>query len=118
MYRVELLSLTGGYLIGDIVHILLLKIAIGLNLSNYRAICSQLNITLDNHSVSSTCILSTNQRIAIYAGCFTAAVVLSVVRSLLFYYICVNASRVLHNRMFASVLRAPVRFFDINPIGQ
>ena len=37
--------------------------------------------------------------------------------AILFYFICVNASRVLHNWMFASVLRALVRFFDTNPIG-
>ena len=71
----------------------------------------------ENNSVPSTCFLSTNQRIAIYAGCSIAAVVLSFIRALLFYYICVNASRVLHDRMFASVLRAPVLFFDTNPIG-
>ena len=85
-----------------------------------RATCSQLNTTLElaeNRSVPSTCYLSTNQRIAIYAGCSIAAVVLSFIRALLFYFICVNASRVLHNRMFASVLRAPVLFFDNNPIG-
>ena len=87
----------------------------------YRAICSQLNITLQleqNNSVPSTCFLSTNQRIAIFAGCSMAAVMLSFIRALLFYFICVNASRVLHNRMFASVLRAPVLFFDTNPIGE
>ena len=86
----------------------------------YRATCSQLNITLElegNNSVPSTCFLTTNQRIAIYAGCSMAAVVLSFIRALLFYFICVNASRVLHNRMFASVLRAPLLFFDTNPIG-
>ena len=86
----------------------------------YRATCSQFNITLElegNNSVPSTCFLTTNQRIAIYVGCSMAAVVLSFIRALLFYFICVNASRVLHNRMFASVLRAPVLFFDTNPIG-
>ena len=29
-----------------------------------------------------------------------------------------NASRSLHNRMFAAILRAPMRFFDTNPSGR
>ena len=39
-------------------------------------------------------------------------------RSVLFFYICVNAAKILHNRMFGAVLRAPIRFFDTNPIGK
>ena len=87
----------------------------------HRAICSQINITLQmeaNVSISPTCFLSRDQRIAIYTGCSVATVLLSFARAILFYFICVNASRVLHNRMFASVLRAPVLFFDNNPIGK
>lgn len=29
-----------------------------------------------------------------------------------------NASRTLHKRMFAAILRAPMRFFDTNPSGR
>ena len=54
----------------------------------------------------------------IYSGLVGATFVLSVTRSVLFYYVCVNAARILHNRMFGAVLRAPIRFFDINPIGE
>lgn len=89
--------------------------------SCFRAICSQLNITLrleENISVPSTCFLSTRQRIIIYSACTASAIVISFTRAILFYFICVNASRVLHNRMFASVLRAPVHFFDTNTIGK
>ena len=39
-------------------------------------------------------------------------------RSVLFFYVCVNAAKILHNRMFGAVLRAPIRFFDTNPIGK
>lgn len=79
-----------------------------------------MNLTFElelNASVSSSCYLSTNQRIAIYSASAMAAVVLNLFKTLLFYFICINASRVLHNWMFGAVLRAPVRFFDINPIG-
>ena len=85
-----------------------------------RAICSQRDATgqlESNSSISGTCHLSTEERIIIYVGVCVAAVVLSFARSLLFYFICVNASRVLHNRMLSRIFRAPVRFFDSNPIG-
>ena len=54
----------------------------------------------------------------IYSGLVGAASILSVTRSVLFFYVCVNAARILHNRMFGSVLRAPIRFFDTSPIGK
>lgn len=38
-------------------------------------------------------------------------------RTILFFILLINAARVVHNRMFAKVLRAPVRFFDTNAIG-
>ena len=47
----------------------------------------------------------------------SGALLINIFRSLLFYVVIVNASRVLHNRMFGSVLRAPMRFFDTNPSG-
>lgn len=36
----------------------------------------------------------------------------------MFYKICMNASKTLHNRMFANVLKAPMSFFDSNPSGR
>ena len=114
------MSLTGGFPTGDPNSVLLL-IFYTQNLSTYRAVCSQLNVTFhieENHSISSTCLLSTTHRIAIYTACFVVAVVLNVIRAFLFYYICVNASCVLHSKMFSAVLRTPMRFFDTNPMGQ
>ena len=54
----------------------------------------------------------------IYSGLVGTAFILSVTRSAVFFYVCVNAARILHNRMFGAVLRAPIRFFDTNPIGK
>ena len=119
--RVDLLSLIGGCLTGKHSHPNgHTKYSYLINVFCSRATCSQINITLrleENISVPSTCFLSTRQRIIIYSACAASAIVLSFTRAILFYFICVNASRVLHNRMFASVLGAPVRFFDTNPIG-
>lgn len=66
---------------------------------------------------TSICSLSTNDRIYFYSGIIVFAVVMNFARALGFCYICVNASRILHNRMFRVILRAPVLFFDTNPIG-
>ena len=89
------------------------------SLPSYRADCSTTNISrLENVTLRSTCYLSTNQRIGIYTGTTAAAILVNFARTITFYFVCVNASRVLHNRMFAAVLRAPVLFFDTNPIGE
>ena len=45
-------------------------------------------------------------------------IVINLARAIAFFFVCVNASRVLHDRMFASILRVPVLFFDTNPIGR
>ncbi|XP_057680007.1 ATP-binding cassette sub-family C member 4-like [Corythoichthys intestinalis] len=56
--------------------------------------------------------------LGIYSGLTAAAVVLGYVRSLVIFHGLVRSTQMLHNRMFSAVLRAPVRFFDINPIGR
>ena len=45
-------------------------------------------------------------------------IITTIVRYCCFIALVVNASRNLHNQMFASVSRAPVLFFDTNPIGK
>lgn len=47
-----------------------------------------------------------------------ATVLFGIARSLLVFYVLVNSSQALHNKMFESILRAPVLFFDRNPIGK
>ena len=41
----------------------------------------------------------------------------SMIRAVLFFTICLKASIKLHDRMFQSVTRAPLLFFQSNPIG-
>lgn len=47
-----------------------------------------------------------------------ATVLFGIARSLLVFYVLVHSSQTLHNKMFESILRAPVLFFDRNPIGK
>ena len=49
---------------------------------------------------------------------FTATLfVFSLIRSIHFFVMCTNASIALHNEMFKAVIRAPLRFFEQNDVG-
>lgn len=47
-----------------------------------------------------------------------ALVVISLLRSFLFFSLAMRASTRLHNNMFAAITRAPMRFFHSNPSGR
>eukprot|EP00903_Cladosiphon_okamuranus_P016201 g14950.t2 len=47
-----------------------------------------------------------------------AAVVVSLFRAVLTFFSLVKASHRLHNRMLTRVIRAPILFFDSNPVGR
>ena len=76
-------------------------------------------IRLSTYNIIVTVLLCMNSLTPaeIYSGLVGSAVLLSILRAVLFYFLCVNAARKLHNMMFGAILRAPVRFFDRNPIG-
>ncbi|XP_057563502.1 ATP-binding cassette sub-family C member 4-like [Hippopotamus amphibius kiboko] len=54
----------------------------------------------------------------IYSVLTVGTVLFGITRSLLIFYVLVNSSKTLHNKMLESILRAPVLFFDRNPIGR
>ncbi|XP_037318658.2 ATP-binding cassette sub-family C member 4-like isoform X2 [Pungitius pungitius] len=56
--------------------------------------------------------------LGIYSGLTAAAVVFGYARSLVIFRGLVMSSQVLHNNMFSAVLRTPIHFFDVNPIGR
>ncbi|XP_064413746.1 multidrug resistance-associated protein 4 isoform X2 [Latimeria chalumnae] len=56
--------------------------------------------------------------LGVYAGLTGATILFGLMRSLLVFKILVDASQTLHSKMFKATLRAPVLFFDINPIGR
>uniref|UniRef100_A0A8C4INZ7 Multidrug resistance-associated protein 4 n=1 Tax=Dicentrarchus labrax TaxID=13489 RepID=A0A8C4INZ7_DICLA len=52
------------------------------------------------------------------SGLTATSVVFGFLRSLLFFNVLVSSAQTLHNSMFNAILRTPVHFFDINPIGR
>ena len=64
------------------------------------------------------CNLTNEQRIGVYGGLTGLVVVLCVGRNMLFFLLILRSSRLFHNKMFGAVLRAPVLFFDTNPVGR
>ena len=52
------------------------------------------------------------------SGLTVSTVLFGITRSLLIFYVLVNSSQTLHDKMLESILRAPVLFFNRNPIGK
>uniref|UniRef100_A0A8C0IGK9 ATP binding cassette subfamily C member 4 n=1 Tax=Bubo bubo TaxID=30461 RepID=A0A8C0IGK9_BUBBB len=52
------------------------------------------------------------------SGLTVATILFGIIRSLLVFQVLVNSGQTLHNKMFQSILKAPVLFFDRNPIGR
>ncbi len=52
------------------------------------------------------------------SGLTASSVVFGFLRSLVFFNVLVSSAQTLHNSMFDAILRTPVHFFDINPIGK
>lgn len=55
--------------------------------------------------------------IVIFSILVGALFVLSLVRTTMFFTICMTSSINIHNRLFECLIRAPITFFDNNPIG-
>lgn len=88
-------------------------------LAYWAAEQERLNVTRALRSANNgTQQLDLDLYLGVFAGLTGAAIVFGFLRSMMFFHILVRAAETLHNRMFDSVLRTPVRFFDINPIGR
>ena len=85
-----------------------------------RAMCASHNtsVAINITVATGTCTFDPRQRIGTLAGITAGAVVLGFARIFLIVCILVNAGCVLHDRMFASMMRVPIRFYDTNPSGK
>ncbi|XP_063224295.1 probable multidrug resistance-associated protein lethal(2)03659 [Bacillus rossius redtenbacheri] len=54
----------------------------------------------------------------IFSGLTVGCIVMLVYSTFLFFSLCMRSSVNLHNRMFDTIIRLPMRFFNINPSGQ
>ncbi|CAH1173842.1 unnamed protein product [Phaedon cochleariae] len=54
----------------------------------------------------------------VYSFLVIGSMLLTTIRTLFFYKIAMNTSIGLHNNMFINIVRAPMRFFDKNPLGR
>lgn len=54
----------------------------------------------------------------VYTALIGGCILLTIIRATAFFKICMRASKTLHDRMFHSILIAPMRFFDTNPTGR
>lgn len=61
---------------------------------------------------------TTEDLLTSYGIIIIGVVTFTIFRGYLFFNICMKASRTLHDRMFAKILAAPMRFFDTNPSGR
>ncbi|CAF3840294.1 unnamed protein product, partial [Rotaria sp. Silwood1] len=51
-------------------------------------------------------------------GIVAVLFIVTLLRVVTTEFICLNAARILHNKMFQRLIRFPIRFFDINPVGR
>ena len=58
------------------------------------------------------------ENITIYVATVISVCLLSFVRDVFWFQILTSASRHLHDKMFTTILRAPIYFFDTNPVGE
>ena len=56
--------------------------------------------------------------LGVYGGLVLITMLMAFCRALLFFYVAIRSAKKLHNQMFGAILRVPMRFFDINPIGK
>ncbi|XP_074483833.1 ATP-binding cassette sub-family C member 4-like [Sebastes fasciatus] len=79
----------------------------------------KLNVTVViQNGLNVTAELDTTFYLCIYGGLTAATIVFGFIRNLWLFHVMVRCAQNLHNRMFDCILRTPVRFFDINPIGR
>lgn len=71
----------------------------------------------DKYVDSDDKLFTTSQSIFIYTFCIASSILLTTLRSLVFFKVCMNASKGLHDKMFNNILQATMRFFDTNPSG-
>uniref|UniRef100_A0A4W2CXI7 Multidrug resistance-associated protein 4 n=1 Tax=Bos indicus x Bos taurus TaxID=30522 RepID=A0A4W2CXI7_BOBOX len=112
-----------------IIFLILVNIAAQVNKNIYFGLCPLLGIYILANGQSTLYVLvSGNGRmieipdpdwyLTAYSALTVGTILFGITRSLLIFYVLVNSSQTLHNRMLESIFRAPMLFFNRNPIGR
>uniref|UniRef100_A0A8D0AY21 Multidrug resistance-associated protein 4 n=1 Tax=Sander lucioperca TaxID=283035 RepID=A0A8D0AY21_SANLU len=64
------------------------------------------------------CSLKENILLLVFTGLTAAVIFFGFFRNIVLFHVLVRSAQTLHNRMFNSILKTPVHFFDVNPIGR
>ena len=59
-----------------------------------------------------------HQTLGIYSSILVSLVILEVSSARLTFYFCLTTAQNLHNKMFATLMKAPLSFFETNPVGK
>ncbi|KAL3283196.1 hypothetical protein HHI36_006346 [Cryptolaemus montrouzieri] len=76
------------------------------------------NIITELLGVNEVSEITTDLYIKVYTLLIILTIFATTSRAILFFKICMNSSRNLHNLMFTNILQAKMRFFDTNPSGR
>jgi len=80
------------------------------------------NETSDDYSNATTTIpddmMTMNTYIYIYTAIVLAIFFVGIIRSIVFYLVCMACSQRLHDMMFSALIRTGMYFFDTNPSGR
>ncbi|CAG9767681.1 unnamed protein product [Ceutorhynchus assimilis] len=79
----------------------------------YEDVFDQIQIDNVMHS-----LFKTDVAIYFYASLILLTIILSLTRSFMFFKATMMASKNIHSNMFHCLLKAPMRFFDVNPSGR
>ncbi|XP_012146800.2 ATP-binding cassette subfamily C member 4 [Megachile rotundata] len=96
---------------------------------NVSTVEPELSTSLENRSANNsvwtmnaistdTYYLDYETALWIYGAFIFASILFTSIRNLVFYKLCMNASKNLHNLMFSCLLKAPMLFFDTHPSGR
>ena len=73
---------------------------------------------MDKNNSQSIIEQSRVENIVTYVATVLLCFLFSFLRAVIWFQVLINASRHLHDKMFKSLLRAPIYFFDSNPVGK
>lgn len=88
--------------------------------ANWSTSTTGLDVTsiLSSSVPNTTEEFNTNFYLMIYGSLTLITYICIWVRAIMHFYVCVSSGIHMHKKMFYSILRSPIRFFDTNPSGR